>query len=89
MRRALNCFIPQLLVLAPEKNTEHIIELLWDKYSNIIQTNVTPIIRTHNILTSHNRTYNNPLEPIKKELYYYGFVYQQVTSENYYGNFVG
>ncbi len=29
-------------------------------------TNVTPIIQTHNILTSHNRTYNNPLKPIKK-----------------------
>ncbi len=52
-------------------------------------TNVTPIIRTHNILTYHNRTHNNPLEPIKKELYYYRFVSQQVTSENYYGNFLG
>jgi hypothetical protein len=31
-------------------------------------TNVTPIIRTHNILTSHNRTHKNPLEPIKNAL---------------------
>ncbi len=44
-------------------------------------TNVTPIIRTHNILTSHNQTHKNPLEPIKKMFYYYGFVSQQVTSE--------
>jgi hypothetical protein len=29
-------------------------------------TNVTSIIWAHNILTSHNRTHNNPLEPIKK-----------------------
>ncbi len=29
-------------------------------------TNVTPIIRTHNVLTSHNQTHNNPLKPIKK-----------------------
>jgi hypothetical protein len=36
-------------------------------------TNVTPIIWTHNILTSHNRTHKTPLEPIKK-LYHYGFV---------------
>ncbi len=52
-------------------------------------TNVTPIIRTHNILTSHNPTHNNPLEPLKKPVYYYGFVYHKLTSENNYGNFVG
>jgi hypothetical protein len=40
-------------------------------------------------LTSHNQTHNNPLEPIKKLLYYYGFVSHNVTSENNYGNFVG
>ncbi len=51
-------------------------------------TNVIPIIRTHNILTSHNWTHNNPLEPIKKLLYYYGFVSHNVRSENNYGNFV-
>jgi hypothetical protein len=44
-------------------------------------TNVSPIIRTHNILTSHNWTHNNPLKPIKTKLYYYGFVSQQETSE--------
>jgi hypothetical protein len=29
-------------------------------------TNVTPIIRTHNILTSHNPTHNNPPQTHKK-----------------------
>ncbi len=28
-------------------------------------TDVTPIIQTHNTLTSHNQTHNNRLEPIK------------------------
>jgi hypothetical protein len=31
-------------------------------------SNVTPITQTHNILTSHNQTYKNPLKPIKKGL---------------------
>jgi hypothetical protein len=33
-------------------------------------TNVTPIIPTHNILTSHDRTHQNPLEPKKKKKLY-------------------
>jgi hypothetical protein len=32
----------------------------------ILCTNVTPIIQTHNILTSHNHTNKNSLKPIKK-----------------------
>ncbi len=31
-------------------------------------TNVTPIIQTHNILSSHNRTHKHPLKPIKNAL---------------------
>ncbi len=50
-----------------------------NKFPQLV-TNVTPIIRTHNILTSHNQAHKNPLQPIKK-LNYYGFVSQQVTSK--------
>jgi hypothetical protein len=38
-------------------------------------TNVTPIIQTHNILTSHNQTHKNPREPIKKLYIYRQMVY--------------
>jgi hypothetical protein len=34
-------------------------------------TNVTPIIRTHNILTSHKWTHKTPLEPIKNALLFW------------------
>ncbi len=40
------------------------VQLKHERYTKY----VTPIIQTHNILTSQNRTHNNPLKPIK-ELY--------------------
>ncbi len=50
--------------------------------TGIPYTNATPIIRTHNILTSHNQTHTNPVARTNKSmLYYYGFVTQQVTSQ--------
>jgi hypothetical protein len=42
----------------------HLLSKLWESSS----TNVAPIIQTHNILTSHNRTPKNHLEPIKNAL---------------------
>jgi hypothetical protein len=51
-----------------------------NKVKSSQSTNVTPKIQTHNILTSHDQTHENPLEPIKK-LYYYGFISQQATFE--------
>ncbi len=44
-------------------------------------TNVTLIIQTHNILTSHNPNPWKPPQTHKKCFIIYGFVSQQVTSE--------
>ncbi len=63
-------------------NVQDVVSFSLRKFQFLLHqvTNVTPIIRTHNILTPHNRTHRNPLKHIKK-LCYYGFGSQQVTSE--------
>jgi hypothetical protein len=59
-------------------NNVKLISFHFGYISTPFDTNVTPIIQTHNILTSHNPT----PQTHKKMLYLYGFVSQQVTSEN-------